>query len=698
MSDKVRRLADSFRSRAREFLGVLDLQIATTSGRQPGITDVLDRLKDLVQQSLELVAAEVDDADTDQDDIENQITSKLQRLGEWVRVYDAHFARQSRDISPAISFLLSEQAKSWDIPEPTVIVTVGEPHNFMCGWPLLSMGDDEGDLSPDPGNKAELPADLLPETGGHSSKPINDDFEDNLLAISVPRIEGNRVGWLPITLGHEWAHYLLQKRDDDLKVLDGIETDVETQIIAALEDGRLVSETVDERTNELGETTDTLGRDLTVKKICLQWIQEILCDAYAIAVFGPGAYAALVEFLAAQGDPGAIGERSHPPAAYRARLMRGWLNGLGRPLNAAELSLVDRFEDVPATAISVGTDRWADVLFEILDSIQDDLWQMVTSWVGKRSYEKTVRRGIVAELGRRVIRGITPTEVNRAGRLTTARPAEIINAAWHAHYDALMSHPTSFLQDPYPVGPLAMKAIDDFHFIESWTDAKGALMDQGGRNGYTSTTNPRGVLAYSELRARVNSGDRNSEIVMTPLMMNAFGDSSVDIRLGNQFIVFDRSSHGAYDSFAGGEPDPRTMQHRIGKAWGEAFYLHPNQLVLAAALEYLVMPGDLSAQVITRSSLGRLGLISATAVQVHPGYQGCLTLELVNLGEIPVAITPGERIAQLMFFPTSGSIRPLEPGEQPKYRYPVGPEFSKGRRDREWTVLDTMRRKHRERL
>lgn len=92
------------------------------------------------------------------------------------------------------------------------------------------------------------------------------------------------------------------------------------------------------------------------------------------------------------------------------------------------------------------------------------------------------------------------------------------------------------------------------------------------------------------------------------------------------------------------------MQSLIRKGWGESFYLHPGELVLAATLEYIVMPADLTAQVITRSSYGRLGLLSATAVQVHPDFHGCLTLELVNLGEMPLAITPGERVAQLMFF------------------------------------------------
>jgi dCTP deaminase len=53
--------------------------------------------------------------------------------------------------------------------------------------------------------------------------------------------------------------------------------------------------------------------------------------------------------------------------------------------------------------------------------------------------------------------------------------------------------------------------------------------------------------------------------------------------------------------------------------------------------------------VIGRSSWGRRGLIVATAVIIHPGFKGPITLELKNLGEVPIALYPFDRIAQLAF-------------------------------------------------
>lgn len=105
------------------------------------------------------------------------------------------------------------------------------------------------------------------------------------------------------------------------------------------------------------------------------------------------------------------------------------------------------------------------------------------------------------------------------------------------------------------------------------------------------------------------------------------------------------------------------------------------------------MPPDVAGQVITRSSYGRLGLLSATAVQVHPRFTGCLTLELVNLGEVPMAITPGERVAQLMLWHTSPEETVEDKDDQSKYRHPTGPEFSKIREDKESQTLVNLRQR-----
>src|SRR6266849_9594195 len=83
--------------------------------------------------------------------------------------------------------------------------------------------------------------------------------------------------------------------------------------------------------------------------------------------------------------------------------------------------------------------------------------------------------------------------------------------------------------------------------------------------------------------------------------------------------------------------------------------MHPGNFVLRVTLEWIRLPKDMAAYVVGKSSWGRCGLIIATATGVHPGFKGCLTLELSNVGEIPIGIKPGIAICQLFLHDVSSS-------------------------------------------
>lgn len=53
--------------------------------------------------------------------------------------------------------------------------------------------------------------------------------------------------------------------------------------------------------------------------------------------------------------------------------------------------------------------------------------------------------------------------------------------------------------------------------------------------------------------------------------------------------------------------------------------------------------------VTARSTWAREGLSIATATLVEPGYEGIVTLELANLGQVPIALYPGLELAQITF-------------------------------------------------
>jgi dCTP deaminase len=160
------------------------------------------------------------------------------------------------------------------------------------------------------------------------------------------------------------------------------------------------------------------------------------------------------------------------------------------------------------------------------------------------------------------------------------------------------------------------------------------------------------VLSAPELKASLSprrAADRRLTILPTPEVDLKRGATSIDLRLGRWF----RSFKQTHDSFASLVKDSgrietlKSRQHWV--PFGEAFMLHPGRFVLAATLEWLQLPRGLSGYITGKSSLGRHGLIIETASGIHPCFSGCLTLELANVGEIPLKIFPGMPVCQVFF-------------------------------------------------
>jgi len=103
-----------------------------------------------------------------------------------------------------------------------------------------------------------------------------------------------------------------------------------------------------------------------------------------------------------------------------------------------------------------------------------------------------------------------------------------------------------------------------------------------------------------------------------------------------------------------GTHDPvrhRQQKHeRFDVPFGHSFLLHPGSLALVPTLEWVKLPTNLQGIVTARSSWAREGLNIATATIINPGYQGIVTLELANFGEIPIRLYPGLRLAQLALY------------------------------------------------
>lgn len=145
-------------------------------------------------------------------------------------------------------------------------------------------------------------------------------------------------------------------------------------------------------------------------------------------------------------------------------------------------------------------------------------------------------------------------------------------------------------------------------------------------------------------------------LVITPMPdlrpLREGGTASVDLRLGTWFMSLKQARASSLRIEEQGKGASIAKTHYV--PFGVPFILHPKTFVLAATLEWIRLPRSLAAYVVGKSSWGRCGLIIATATGVHPGFVGCITLELSNVGEIPIEVKPGYPICQLFLHTLEG--------------------------------------------
>jgi dCTP deaminase len=187
------------------------------------------------------------------------------------------------------------------------------------------------------------------------------------------------------------------------------------------------------------------------------------------------------------------------------------------------------------------------------------------------------------------------------------------------------------------------------------------------------------ILSDRDIRARLQQGDlKISELVDPELQIQP---ASVDLRLSDEFLVYKPAQIACLDP-----RDPVTLSaatERVRIAQNEAFILHPGEFALGSTIERVSIPTDLVARVDGRSSVGRLAIVvHATAGFIDPGFEGQITLELSNLGRIPVRLYPGMRIAQISLQQLSSRAEsPYGVARGSHYHNQTGPQASRLRLD-----------------
>ncbi|TFD96611.1 dCTP deaminase [Jeotgalibacillus sp. R-1-5s-1] len=146
------------------------------------------------------------------------------------------------------------------------------------------------------------------------------------------------------------------------------------------------------------------------------------------------------------------------------------------------------------------------------------------------------------------------------------------------------------------------------------------------------------ILSGKSIREKLTSG----ELDISPYTEEQIQPASIDLRLGEHFLTIDEHAGTALSM----EEEAAYRSVRVEK--GGTIVIPPQSFLLATTVESVRLPSHLTAFVEGRSSIGRLGLFIQNAGWVDPGFYGQITLELFNANRLPITLTPGRRICQLV--------------------------------------------------
>lgn len=196
------------------------------------------------------------------------------------------------------------------------------------------------------------------------------------------------------------------------------------------------------------------------------------------------------------------------------------------------------------------------------------------------------------------------------------------------------------------------------------------------------------LLNETRLKESLSSKDEDSLFIDPLLDDRQISGVTVDLRLGYDFLVSILTRKPSIELGARDNPTYRGIGsyfQETRRELGDKFILYPGQLALGTTLEYLSLPSNVYADILSRSSYTRLGIHMNTMVQ--PGFRGCVPLELFNHGNNAVELVVGSRVCQARFFELSDQNSYIKTKKPRKYYGDVRPTVSKADDDHDLLIL-----------
>lgn len=176
------------------------------------------------------------------------------------------------------------------------------------------------------------------------------------------------------------------------------------------------------------------------------------------------------------------------------------------------------------------------------------------------------------------------------------------------------------------------------------------------------------ILVDWQLQDRVRRGF----IKLEPFDPKFIQPNSIDIRLGNHFVWYDKSDE-IIDPY-----DGETVKSHVNEKNSDYIDIEPGMFLLAETFEAVTLPDDIVATIEGKSSIARLGItLHQTGGWIDAGFSGTITLEICNVNHRPVRLYAGMPIGQLVFYTTEKAEKPYGTKGDAKYLHQKNATLSK---------------------
>jgi len=142
---------------------------------------------------------------------------------------------------------------------------------------------------------------------------------------------------------------------------------------------------------------------------------------------------------------------------------------------------------------------------------------------------------------------------------------------------------------------------------------------------------------------------KKGELKIAPFAKENLGAASVDLRLGNEFLVPKGkcSLKVREDTYFSKEFQKCVKKVNAGR---EGVTLKPFQMVLGTTQEKVTLSKNLCGTLQGRSRFARLGvMVHISSNFVHPGVDNVQILEILNVSPFTLTLFPGMKICQIRF-------------------------------------------------